>query len=88
MVHSTTINVWPGFRALDPDPAKAQKWIEKVRIYPYSQRENPPQQKFLTPAGKTWLQAQPRGLAYWQLLSDIINQEPVQERDRIMMATL
>jgi hypothetical protein len=88
VVHSTTINVWPGFRALDPDPAKAQKWIEKVRLYPYSQRENPPQQKFLTPAGKTWLQAQPRGLAYWQLLSDIINQEPVQERDRIMMATL
>ena len=39
VVHSTTINIWPGFRALDPDPAKAQEWIEKVRIYPYSPRE-------------------------------------------------
>jgi hypothetical protein len=29
-----------------------------------------------------------QGLAYWKLLSDIINQEPVQERDRIVMATL
>ena len=88
VVHSTTNNIWPGFRALDPDPAKTQQWIDKVRIYPYTQREHPRKQKFLTPAGKTWLQAQPRGLAYWQLLSDLINQEPVQERDRIMMATL
>jgi len=32
--------------------------------------------------------AKARGLAYWQLLSDIINQEPVHERDRIIMATL
>jgi len=32
--------------------------------------------------------AKARGLAYWQLLSDIINQEPVHERDRIIIATL
>jgi hypothetical protein len=85
---STTSNISLGFRALEPDPAKAQQWLEKVRIYPYSQRENPPKQKFLTLAGKTYLQAQPRGLAYWELLAYIIDQEPVQERDRIMMATL
>ncbi len=87
-VRSTTVNIWPGFRALDPDPAKAQQWIDKVRIYPYSDRDNPPKQKFLTPGGKPWQQAPPRGLAYWELLSAIINQEVVQERDRVTMAML
>jgi hypothetical protein len=88
VARSPTNNIWPAFRSLDPDPAKSRQWIEKVRIYPFSQREHPPDQKFLTPGGKRWLQAQPRGLEYWALLSEIINQEPVQERDRIMMATL
>lgn len=88
VVHSTTNNIWPGFRALDPDPAKARQWTQKLRIYPFSDREHPPKQRFLTPGGKRWFQAQPRGLAYWALLSEIINQEPVQERDRIIMATL
>jgi len=36
VVHSTTMNVWPGFRALDPDSVKAQQWIDKVAIYPYT----------------------------------------------------
>jgi hypothetical protein len=88
VVRSTTTNIWPGFRALDPDPAKAQQWIDKVSLYPYSARANPPKQKFLTPGGKVWSQSQSRGLTYWERLSDIINQEPVQERDRLMMAML
>lgn len=88
VAHSPTNNIWPAFRALDPDPAKSQQWIEKLHIYPYTKREQPPKQRLLTPGGRRWFQAQPRGLEYWTLLSEIINQEPVQERDRIMMATL
>ena len=86
--HSTTMNVWPGFRALDPGPGKAQQWTRQVRIYPYSQRNSPPEQRFLTPGGKAWQQTQSRGITYWERLAGIINQEPVQERDRIMMALL
>jgi hypothetical protein len=85
---AASVNVWPGFRALDPDPQKAKQWIGDVRIYPYSARDNPPKQKFLRPQGRTWLQAQPRGLAYWELLADIVDQEVVQDRDRVMMAML
>jgi hypothetical protein len=87
-VHSATVNVWPAFRALDPDPVKAQEWIDNVRIYPYGDRERPREQKALTPAGRRWQQAPPRGLAYWELLSNILDQEEVQERDRVMMAML
>jgi hypothetical protein len=88
VANSSTVNVWPGFRALDPDPEKARQWIDSVRIYPHSAGENPPKQKFLTPQGRTWLQAQPRGLEFWELLSTVIDQEVVQERDRVMMAML
>jgi hypothetical protein len=88
VVRSTTANIWPGFRAIDPDPAKAQQWIDTLRMYPYRQRANPPQQRFLMPGGKPWRQTQSRGLAYWERLVDVINQEPVQERDRIIMAML
>lgn len=38
---SPTVNVWSAHRALDPDPAKARALIEGLKIYPYSQRENP-----------------------------------------------
>lgn len=48
-VQAATVNIWPAFRALDADPAKAQQWIDRVRIYPYSDRDNPPPQKSLRP---------------------------------------
>jgi hypothetical protein len=87
-VQAATVNIWPAFRALDADPAKALQWIDRVRIYPYSDRDNPPPQKVLTPAGTTWQQAPPRGLAFWELLCEIIDQEVVQEHDRVTMAML
>jgi hypothetical protein len=86
--HSPTNNVCFFLRSLDPDPHKAQQWTERIRLYPYSQRANPPTIKILTPGGKPGSQRQPRGMAYWEQLAAIINQEPVQERDRIMMGML
>jgi hypothetical protein len=38
-------------------------------------------------AGTSYANA-PRGFAYWEKLSRWVNEEPVQERDRIMMAML
>jgi hypothetical protein len=46
-------HVCPAFQALDSDLAKAQQWIDAVRIYPYSHRDKPPAQKVLAPCGKT-----------------------------------
>ena len=85
---SPTVNIWSAHRALDPDPVKAKALIDALRIYPYSQRDNPPPTRHISPAGRKWSGEQPRGLAYWEGLSQIINQEPVIERDRIMMGML
>ena len=88
VIPSTMMNVFFGFRALDPDPAKAQALISGVKIYPYAQRANPTATKVVTPAGKKYFAGQPDGLAYWERLHAILDEEPVQERDRFFMSWL
>ena len=51
---SPTVNVWCGMRGLDPDVAKARELCAKLRIYPDSQRDNPPDTKQIRPEGKKW----------------------------------
>jgi len=89
VVHSSTLNIFWGTRILDPDPAKAVALRKQFRAYPYSSRLNPPEMRMITPEdGVSWLGVQPRGIQYWQVLSEYINREPVQERDRLIMAML
>jgi hypothetical protein len=88
IVRSPTANIFIGHRAVDPDPKKALEAIAGLRLYPYSQRNNPPDTKHISPNGRKWSGIQPRGLAYWEGLSRVINEEPVLERDRIMLGML
>jgi hypothetical protein len=88
VVRSSTLNVSIFIRNLEIDPDKAERLQKQFRFYPYAQRENPPVNHVLGPEGKKYTHTQPRGLAYWERLADILNREPVQERDRIMMAML
>lgn len=85
---SPTVNIWSAHRALDPEAAKARALIDGLKIYPYSQRDNPQPTRHVSPNGRKWSGTQPRGLAYWQGLAKIINEEPVHERDRMMMGML
>ena len=62
--------------------------LKKIEIYPYSERANPKPRGYITPGGKPWQVWHPRGLVYWERLADIINREPVHERDRYWMAML
>jgi hypothetical protein len=88
VVHSPTVNIWVGARALEPNREKALATIAAFRIYPYSQRDNPPSTRHLTPNGRKWSGTQPRGLAYWEGLSKVIGEEPAQERDRMILGML
>ncbi len=85
---SPTLNVWSAHRVLDPDPARAKQLIDGLKIYPYSQRDTPAPTRHVAPAGRPWSGEQPRGLAYWEGLAKIIQEEPVHERDRMMMGML
>jgi hypothetical protein len=84
----TGMNVMFGFRTLDPDPARSQALVDAVHIYPYTQRDNPPSTRIVSPDGRAWSGDQPRGLDYWVRLHDIYQSEIIDERDRFYLAML
>ncbi|WDR36038.1 DUF1254 domain-containing protein [Pseudomonas serboccidentalis] len=88
LAKSETMNVLVGLRVLDPDPAKGKALVGKFKMYPYAQRSNPGDTRLLSPQGKPWSGTQPGGIAYWERLHQIIQKEPVNERDRFYMAML
>ena len=91
MVRSTTRNVMLGTRSLETDNAKSDAFYASMRIYRYADRDTPAaaQPARVIKAGdKTWSHTQPRGMAYWQSLADILQREVVLERDRQIMAML
>jgi hypothetical protein len=88
LAKSQTMNVLVGFRVLDPDPAKGKALVERFKMYPYAQRAKSGPTRLLSPGGKAWSGTQPQGMEYWQRLHQIIQKEPVNERDRFYMAML
>lgn len=85
VVQSSTRLAWGGFRVLDR--AEKEALAGEAHLYPYSQRENPPASKVIN-ASKAYTQSPPRGLEYWADVNELIQREPVQERDRFFMAML
>jgi hypothetical protein len=90
VLHSPTFNIAVYYRAMDPDPARAEVLKRSFRIYPWSQRANPPASRHLTPdpVKVTQVPAMPRGMAYWERVAWVIEREPVEDRDRFFAAML
>jgi hypothetical protein len=88
VVRSTTFNNLWLVRLLSPDAREREAMLAKIRLYPFRQRTMPPATKVLSVGAGTSYANAPRGFVYWEKLSRWVNEEPVQERDRIMMAML
>jgi hypothetical protein len=58
------------------------------KVYPLSESGNPKPNKFVSMSGKDSYTVPPKGIEYWELLSAVINNNPVQERDLFYMAML
>ena len=88
-LHETPTNsIFLGIRLIPTDPDERLALLNNVEIYPYAERVIPNPRGYITPKGKRWSAAHPRGMEFWQRLSDIISKEPVLERDRFFMAML
>lgn len=88
IIQMPTLNILPGVRLMSTDRNVRMDILKKIEIYPYAERANPKPRGYITPNGKPWQAWHPRGMEYWVRLADIINREPVHERDRFMMAML
>ncbi len=88
VLHSPTMSLLLGIRLMSTERDVRTSVLEKVAIYPYAERSNPKPRGYITPNGKPWLAASPRGMEYWERLADVLNREPVAERDRFFMAML
>jgi hypothetical protein len=88
ILQSPTMNFLLGIRLMSPDREERMNVLGKIAIYPYKERKNPKPRGYITPNGKSWLAASPRGMEYWERLADVLNREPVAERDRFFMAML
>jgi hypothetical protein len=88
MVRMPTQYLAIGSRSLDPDVERGMVWVHSLQVYPYAERDNPPKTKIIDAGSKKWSHVQPRGIAYWERLADIISKDTVQEHDRVMMAML
>lgn len=86
--NTPTNSIFLGIRLIPTDPDERITLLKKVEIYPYAERKSPKPRGYITPEGRSWSAMPPRGMEYWQRLSDIINNEPVAERDRFYMAML
>jgi len=83
-----TNNILLGIRLMPEDKEERLKMLKMVDIYPYSERQDPKPRGYITPNGKPWMAAAPMGMEYWKRLADVLNSEPVAERDRFFMAML
>jgi hypothetical protein len=78
---SPTFNILLGVRLTDTDPKKAQAALSELRVYSYEQRANPPVMQIFAAGETPWSGMPPRGMEYWQRLNDVIQREPVEQRD-------
>ena len=74
--------------AVNGDFASAVDVVKKMKVYPWSERANPKPTTFVSFSGRVVHTLPPTGLEFWARLSAFINNNPVQERDRFIMAML
>ena len=62
--------------------------VRKTRVYPWSERDDPKPNKFVSISGALIDTTPPGGIEYWARLHAVIDNNPVEEHDRFFMAML
>jgi hypothetical protein len=88
IVQSPTNNIMHGLRVLVADPKAAEALLSGYQAYPYAQRENPRKTRIISAAGKPWNGWPSGGMEPWRLLAKMLDEEPVHERDRMVVAMI
>jgi len=88
VVRSPTNNIMHGLRVLATDPKVAEALMAGYQAYPYAQREKPRKTRVIAATGQKWNGWPQSTMEFWRLLAKMIDEEPVHERDRMMVAMI
>lgn len=88
VVQSPTNNIMHAFRVLTPDPRAAEALMSGYQAYPYAQRENPRKTRIIAAKGQKWSGWPEAATEFWRLLAKMLDEEPVHERDRMVVAMI
>ncbi len=89
VVESPSRTVLGAVRLLGADKEKAiAELIPGIKTYTWSPKGTGTVMPVRRAGDKKWSQMPPRGMAYWESLNEVIQREPVMERDRLILAQL
>jgi hypothetical protein len=86
VLQSATNNRFFGLRILDPGPAFYTNFKAALKMGRYGKPLEAC--RFIEDLDIEWSATAPRGIEYWKILSDVINDEPVREIDKPWIAFL
>ncbi|CAD5915939.1 DUF1214 domain-containing protein [Planktothrix agardhii] len=86
VIQSATNNLFFGLRILNPDPDFYEQFKSSLQMGQDGQSLQTV--NFIEDGDVEWSATAPRGIEYWQVLSSIINEEPVRVVDKAWMAML
>ena len=92
-LQSSTYNGYALFRAIpeshsDDDVATAIALVKQLRLYPLSDAAHPPEQRFIDISGKTFDGIVRFDDGFYDSLARMVDEEPVQQRDKAVMGQL
>ena len=83
-----TNRIFFGIRLLATDEDQQERDLAGIRIFPLSEMDRPTETKIVHVNQREWQGWHPRGLKYFEVLSQAVNENPVAERDRFFLAML
>jgi hypothetical protein len=88
VVRSPTFNLWAPWRSfvVNGDPKPGVDLVKKhTRVYLLSEAANPPAMNFVNVSGKAFCTVAPADYAFWELLNQVVQEEPSESLDSIRL---
>jgi hypothetical protein len=89
VVQATSRDVLAGFRLLGGNPEVAiAELVPQIKTYTWTVEGTGEPMPARSAGDLEWSQMPPRGMAYWESLNETIQRNPIDERDRFLLAQL
>ena len=88
VVNSPTFSLWAPWRSfvVDGDPKPGVDLVKQhTRVYRLSDAANPPAMKFVNVSGREFCTVAPADYGFWQLLNQVVQEEPSESLDPIRL---